>query len=446
MPLEIPPRSDIVGALQAYVRTHLPDLDPTVTRRRGFIGGMVRSLGSALHDWYVKLKRYADREPFPQKASENFLIGGWWADITKLERLPASAATGKLVVTGIDGSIIPAATNFTINNKTYTVVSSSSILAQSLIITSLTRSGTTAIAETASAHFLASGMAVTVSGAVQTQYNGLKTITVTADNEFTFEVTGSPATPATGSPALAATWGNVVVICTEKGQDTNVDAGATMTLASVVSGVDNTARVTFGTIGGGSDVEDIENYRDRLLEALGTDFGMFSSAEIKIVSKQIAGVTRVWVIEATADGSNGVLPGQVKIYFMRDNDANPFPSTSEIDTVKTHIVDLIMPAHTSDEDVMVYAPTKRLLDIYVDALDPDTPSMRMAIKYALAQFFDESADLGVDITEDDIRCAVRAAFDPERRQYVRTFTISSPAFPVVIPSNELPVLGTVIFT
>lgn len=445
MPLEIPKRSEVVSGLQSYVRSDLPELDPTVTRRRGYIGGMVRSLGSALHDWYVKLKRYADNEPFPQRASENFLIGGWWADITKLTRLPETAAAGRVALTGTDGSTLLAGSEISTGQVTFTLDNTASVITQSLILTSLTRSGSTAIAETASDHQLASGMTLTVSGASQTEYNGSVVITVTAANEFTYSITGTPVTPATGSPIISGTWGTALVTCTTKGQDTNVDAGQTLSVSSAPTGIDGTARVCFGGLAGGTDIEDIESYRDRVLEALGTDFGMFSAAEIKIVTKQIPGVTRVWVIEATTDGSNGVLPGQVKIYFMRDSDANPYPSTTEIETVKEHIVETIMPAHTHEDDVMVYAPTAAPVDFDFSSITPDTPSMRLAIKAKLTQYFDEAVDLGVDLTSDDYRCAIKETYDTERRQSLQAFSLSSPSGTVSVASDELPTLGDVTF-
>lgn len=445
MPLEIPSRDEVTSGLQAYVRTYLPELDPTITRRRGYIGGKIRSLASALHDWYVKLKRYADREPFPQKASENFLIGGWWTDITGLTRLPSAAASGIAVVTGTDGTIIPAGTTMTgTGGLDYETDASSTIIQQSIIISSLTRSGSTAIAETPYDHLLASGMEVVIAGATQTDYNGTVTIAVTAANEFTFELTASPTTPATGSPTVSAAWANPTITCTTKGADTNVDAGSTMTISSPPSGADSTALVTFGTIGGGSDLEDIEDYRERLLEALAVDFGMFSAAEIKIVAKEVPGVTRVWVAEATENATNGVLPGQVKIFFMRDRDANPFPSGSEVSDVLDAIL-AIKPAHMVTEDVTVEAPTRLDIDFDFAGISPDTASMRLAIRAKLQQFFDESVDLGTNITEDDYRCAIKETYDTERNAPLASFTLTSPSGDITVALDELPFLGDVTF-
>ena len=62
----------------------------------------------------------------------------------------------------------------------------------------ITRSGSTAtVAHTA--HGLATGASVIVRGANQDEYNGVKSITVTGVDAYTYTVSGTPASPATGT-------------------------------------------------------------------------------------------------------------------------------------------------------------------------------------------------------------------------------------------------------
>lgn len=68
-----------------------------------------------------------------------------------------------------------------------------------IAVSGITRSGSTATVTCSSAHGLATGNWVRVSGANQTEYNGDFSITVTTSTAFTYSVTGSPATPATGT-------------------------------------------------------------------------------------------------------------------------------------------------------------------------------------------------------------------------------------------------------
>jgi len=63
---------------------------------------------------------------------------------------------------------------------------------------SITRSGSTATV-THTAHGLVTGNKVLIEGADQNEYNGIHTITVTGTNTYTYTVSGTPATPATGT-------------------------------------------------------------------------------------------------------------------------------------------------------------------------------------------------------------------------------------------------------
>ena len=64
---------------------------------------------------------------------------------------------------------------------------------------SIVRSGTTATV-THTTHGFSSGTLVLISGANEYQYNGVQEITVSDPDTYTYTVTGSPATPATGNP------------------------------------------------------------------------------------------------------------------------------------------------------------------------------------------------------------------------------------------------------
>jgi hypothetical protein len=71
-------------------------------------------------------------------------------------------------------------------------------------VTSITRSSNTATVTTAAAHGLATGDYVTITGATQSDYNGIYQITVLSTTTFTYTVANTPVTPATGT----ITWGN----------------------------------------------------------------------------------------------------------------------------------------------------------------------------------------------------------------------------------------------
>jgi hypothetical protein len=66
-------------------------------------------------------------------------------------------------------------------------------------VSSITRVGTTATVTTSTDHTLNDGDAVTIAGAVQSDYNGTFQIRYVSSTVFTIEVANSPVTPATGT-------------------------------------------------------------------------------------------------------------------------------------------------------------------------------------------------------------------------------------------------------
>ncbi len=66
-------------------------------------------------------------------------------------------------------------------------------------VTSITRAGAVATVTTTATNSLITGDSVTIAGANQAEYNGAFTITVTSGTTFTYAVSGTPATPATGT-------------------------------------------------------------------------------------------------------------------------------------------------------------------------------------------------------------------------------------------------------
>lgn len=98
-----------------------------------------------------------------------------------------SLQQGAPTINGVTGSLITALDAILVNGYGQVNVSS------------ITRSGTTATVTTATAHGLATGDVALIAGAVETAYNGEFVITMTSATTFTYDVAGSPSTPATGT-------------------------------------------------------------------------------------------------------------------------------------------------------------------------------------------------------------------------------------------------------
>ncbi|KKL62501.1 hypothetical protein LCGC14_2184580, partial [marine sediment metagenome] len=146
----------------------------------------------------------------------------------------------------------------------------------------------------------------------------------------------------------------------------------------------------------------------------------------------------------TITATPSIPPGQVRIFFTRDNDDDIIPSASEVATVKASILE-IKPAHTADFDVIVLAPTAVTVDFTFASLAPNTTTMQQAVTANLEAFFREETTLGQDLTEVSYQSIIFQTIDPATGQKITDFLLSAPIGDITVPSGSLPVLGTVSF-
>ncbi len=432
--LNIPDSAEEVEARsKADVQRELATSNPFL--RNSWLGAIVTSAANRIFDFYLQLKA-AIKENFPDTAVQ-FLTR--WAAIWGKQRLPATTATGNVVATGVAASSIPLGTTLSVSDGgVYTSTGAATISASTISIDDLTRTGQTATAKTTSDHGLADGVSVTHALAANAEYNITALITVTALDEYEYQVAGSPPDEIGTSATASFTTASVPVESDDFGAATNLDAGTQLRLQSPIVGVDDTLTVDFGAVGGGTDQETNAALRLRMLDRIQNPVAHFNVSDIVEKSKEIAGVTRVFVQEITP------ALGQVTIYFMRDNDDNPIPTGSEVTTVKDKIL-TIKPANTATADVIVLAPIGVVVPFIFTALTPNTSTMQDAVTENLAQFFDERTSVGVNIDEDAYRSAIFNTVDPDTGDLVKTFTLSAPVGDVVIASGEIGVLGAVTY-
>ena len=436
MPLDLPESATPIDQrAKTDVQRELPTSNPFL--RNSWLGALITGYANRIFDFYLQLK-IAIRQSFPDTATDDFLER--WAAIWGIIRLAASSSTGSIVATGTATTPIPVGTDYASSDgDIYTTTSAATISASTISVASITRAGSVATVTTVGDHNLASNVPIDVAGAVETEYNVTTTdIQVTGLDTFTYTVSGTPTTPATGTITASFTSASVPVQSEGFRLAVNQDADAPLTLQSPIVGVDDEAKVDFGELGGGSDQETDPELRVRLLERIQNPVAHFNAAEIISKAKEVAGVTRVFVQNITP------AVGRVTIYFMRDNDDNPIPTASEVTTVKNKILE-ITPANTDEADVIVLAATAVPVDFTFSALTPNTTTMQDAISANLQQFFDERVDVEVSIDEDAYRSAIFNTVDTTTGDLVETFTLSAPSGDVAITTGEIGTLGNVVY-
>lgn len=436
MSIDIPESaSEIDSRAKTDVQRELTGSNPFL--KNSWLGAIITAFSNRIFDFYLQLNVLL-RELFWNTSTTEFLeIQASWFNVN---RLAATQSSGNIVMTGTATTIVPSGTEWkTSAGVTFLTIIAATLSAQSISVSGITRSGQTATATTASPHGLASNVLVNISGADQSEYNGTGIkITVISDTQFTYQITGTPTTPATGTMLAGFTSANVAVQSSDFGDSTNLVLDSQLSITSPIAGLDNDANVDFNAVGGGTNQEDDSSLRSRFLDRVQNPVAHFNVSEITSKAKEINGVTRVFINEITP------AIGQVTIYFMRDDDDNPIPSGQEVADTKTKILE-IKPANTSDVDVIVLAPVAVSSDFTFSALSPNTSTMQAAINASLAQFFSESTDVGVDVDEDSYRAAIFNTVDLETGDVIVSFGLSAPSGDIAIASGEIGTLGNIVY-
>lgn len=506
--------TQVVDRIKVDIQRSAPDSDPFL--RVQWLGSFATAVGMRQFDFYLDLTRTESRL-FPDTADDE--TAPRWGQIFVGPENPATSATGNAVATGTAGGVLTPGDSMTSNGNEYTVVTGATISDQVLSVTSITRSGATATVTTAGDHGLASAVPGTIAGADQAEYNLTDTaIVVTGLDTFTYQVTGTPVSPATGTITAAFTSATVQIQSVEVGSATNLDLDTPLSLQSPIVNVDDTLTVDFGAVGGGADEEILTEYRARYLEKIRKPVAHFNNADIIAQAKTVTGVTRVFVERAgttigtisvtsitrvgqvatvTTASAHGfddgqvttiagaaeteynvvdariivesdtifhyVVPGspttpatgtitsttsiplgQLRTFFMRDNDPDPIPTGSEVDTVRDKINE-ILPANTSVNDNIVAVPVAVPVAYTFTELVPNTSTMRAAVDANIAQFHDEGTVVGIDVDEDSYRAAIKNTVDPDTGDTVLSFTLSTPSGDITIDSGQIATKGVVTF-
>jgi uncharacterized phage protein gp47/JayE len=295
-------------------------------------------------------------------------------------------------------------------------------------------------------HNLATGFELTISGATEPEYNGTYTITVNGLDTFQYQVSGSPSTPATGSPEYTDTFASLDVEAQSQGSETNLSSGAQLTNDTY-----GTAYAQYEGLTGGAEEESDDDYRERILLSRAIIEGVFTPDQVKLAALSITGNTRAFVKKPTISVTGGTasdpLPGQTSVYILRDNDDNIIPTQTTLDETKAAIIaDGALPANTSEVDLFVEAPTLVETDFTFSSIDPDTSTMQAAITAQLEAFFEDTVEFETDITEASYLGTIQNTQDLTTGEFIVSFSLSSPSGDITVSDGEIATLGEVTFT
>lgn len=206
----------------------------------------------------------------------------------------------------------------------------------------------------------------------------------------------------------------------------NADASTSLTLVNPIAGVNSTCAVAVGGITNGSDVEDDESLRARLLLRIQQPPHGGAAYDYEGWALEVPGVTRAWVYPQQL----GI--GTVTVIFVRDNDASIIPDAAEV----TAVQDYIDERRPVTADVTVVAPTPVELDFTI-SVTPNTAAIKAAIEDELRDFLSREAEPGGTLNLSRINEAISQAAG----EFSHVMTV--PAADVVSATGEIQVFGAI---
>lgn len=222
---------------------------------------------------------------------------------------------------------------------------------------------------------------------------------------------------------------DAAVTAVDAGTEGNCIVNTVLTLVSPVAGVDSEATVdpddTVDGLTGGTAIETRDEMWVRVQQRFSYPPGAGTEADYERWALEVSGVTRVW-----AEG-NALGAGTVRVMFVRDNDDDIIPGTSEVTDVSDYI-DTKRPVTAS---VTVVAPSKKTLNFDIDGITDSTA--RTNIEASLEDYVVRAAEPGVTLPLEEIIGAIDLAVGSAG------FVLVSPSADVTHTELQIPVYGAV---
>ena len=188
----------------------------------------------------------------------------------------------------------------------------------------------------------------------------------------------------------------VTIVAQTEGDTPNMDPGDKISLQSAITGIQSEALVVSTTIEG-EDLEDIELYRQRVLDRLQAPPSGGTVNDFIAFALKVPGVTRVWVLP------NFLGEGTVGVTFVEDDEDPIIPDASKVAEVQTQLL-LDEPQGTAGSTA--FAPTEAKINPEIQ-LKPNTSEVRTAVIAELEDLLIREAEVKGASDPDQVGLSVQ---------------------------------------
>lgn len=258
----------------------------------------------------------------------------------------------------------------------------------------------------------------------------------TRSDGFEYEVDGAVAVPAAGTA-------EVIAQCLTEGAEGNMEVDDELPLQSPIAGVESTGVIT-GTDQEGEDQEDLEDYRERVLERMQDPPAGGKASDYIAFAKAVTGVTRAWALP------NHIGQGTVGLTFVEDGEDPIIPDSAKVDEVQEYV----LTQQPINADLYTFAPTELEMNPSI-ALKPNTAEVQAAVIAELEEMLEREGQVRDAVDPDQVGLGVQftgiipLSLIDEAISIAageQDHTVISPVANIQPPSGGLVTLGTPVFS
>lgn len=245
-------------------------------------------------------------------------------------------------------------------------------------------------------------------------------VEIQRDDQVTFTVTTS--TTSAGGVMRAP------VMCETAGDDGNTDDGTGLMLVSPVAGLPS--RGAADTINGGTDLEDLEQWRARIIDHWYYVPQSGADPDYIVWAESVQGISRAWTLRNYA----GL--GTVGVLCATDDDNDPTPTAQEVQNVYDYIAPKSPVAGSA---LFVFGPAVKTVDFQI-LVNPDTADTRAAVQSEVKAWLKRDGQPSATLEMSRLDEAISAAAG----EYSHTRLM--PDADITLGATELPVAGAFTWT
>ena len=417
--LNIPQKiNEVYNRIVADVKAYNKKAQPAV--KNSWIGSILVAIAGRIYDVYRKLN-FILKQAFMDTATGEYLKR--WGRYVNIFERAAQKATGNFILTGIPGSIVAKGTEILVGSNVYTTNASIQINENKIQVENFTQEFDLVEIVFNNVHNLGTGMTINING----KDYPIEVIDAYSISISTSDILVSP---------LNITYNSNIVACTpsEAGYSYNIPSGSTGKTSKVIQGIDVVCYTDYSGFTGGSDKEDIESLRARIIYRYQNPVTNFNVAAIVTFMQSLPNVGQVKVHEITPE------VGQVTIYYLLKD--NELPTAGKTESVLKSIDDGLRPANTALEDIFLYAAAPVVVNFEIANLYPLSVGIKNAVKESLKQYFN-SLTIEQSIERNDLIEVINSSVDLETGQKVTGFDLVFPAEDITIEEGQFAKLGDI---